>query len=104
MADIEDADKTVMELFSAQAAKNVTTLALVKTFDKMALRIAVVLSCILTGKTVFASIWKVIPIIGGVVSGGITMATFLLMCNKLKDRLHKSAETVSRDISLKIMK
>lgn len=104
MADIEDADKTVMELFSTQATKNVTTLALIKTFDKIALRVAVVLSCMLTGKTVFTSVWKVIPIIGGVVSGGITLATFLPMCNKLKNRLHKSAETISRDISLKVIK
>jgi hypothetical protein len=104
MADIEDADKTVMEIYSAQAAKDVAKLAAVKALDKTVLKIAVNLSYRLTGKTVFASIWKVIPIIGGVVSGGITLATFLPMCNKLKDRLHKSAETVSRDISLKVLK
>lgn len=104
MANIEDADKTVMEIYSAQATKDVATLAAVKALDKTVLKIAVKLSYMLTGKTVFASIWKVIPIIGGIVSGGITLATFLPMCNKLKERLHTSAETVSRDISLQVIK
>jgi hypothetical protein len=104
MANIESADKTVMEIYSVQATKDVVTMSAVKALDKTVLKTAVMLSYLLTGKTVFKSIWKAIPIIGGLVSGGITLATFLPMCGKLKERLHKSAETVSRDISLKVMK
>jgi hypothetical protein len=104
MADIEDADKTVTELFSSQVSKDIITLSLGKAFNKTILKIAVALSYRLTGKSVFKSVWKAIPIIGGVVSGGITLFTFMPMCNKLKDRLHKSTETVSRALSLKLIK
>lgn len=39
-------------------------------------------------KDVFAKgVSKVIPIIGGVISGGVTLATYAPMCLKLKDYL-----------------
>lgn len=104
MADIEDADKTVTELFSAQVSKDIIVFSLGKTFNKTIIKIAVALSYRLTGKTVFKSVWKAIPIIGGVVSGGITLFTFMPMCNKLKDRLHKSTETVSKALSLRLIR
>jgi len=92
MADIEEADKTVTELFSKEASQNVIGMALGKSLNKTVLQIALALSYRLTGKAVFKSVWKAIPVIGGVVSGSITLATFLPMCNKLKDRLHDSVE------------
>ena len=104
MADIEDADKTVTEIYSAQFSKEVTAITLGKVLNKTVLKIALALSYRLTGNTVFKSIWKVIPILGGVVSGGITLFTFLPMCNNLKARLHKSTETLTKGLSLKVLK
>jgi hypothetical protein len=102
MVDIEDADKTVLEIFSAQVKKEVTAAALGKLFNKTAMKITVALSYRLTGKSIFKSIWKVIPLVGGLVSGGITLFTFNPMCDKLKKKLHKSAETISKELSLKV--
>jgi hypothetical protein len=101
MTEVEDADKTITELFSSQVSKDVIKLTLGKAFNKTILKIAVALSYRLTGKTVFKSVWKAIPIVGGVVSGGLTLFTFMPMCNKLKDRLHKSTETISKELLLK---
>lgn len=104
MVEIEDADKTITEIFFAQVTKDVTTVALGKVFNKTVMKIAVALSYRLTGKSVFKSVWKAIPIMGGVVSGGITLFTFNPMCSKLKDKLHKSTETISKELSLKVIK
>lgn len=102
MVEVEDADKTVLEVFSAQVSKDVTALVLEKALNKIVLRIAVALSYRLTGKSVFKSIWKAIPVVGGVVSGGITYFTYSPMCNKLKEHLHKSTEVISKELSLKV--
>jgi hypothetical protein len=100
MAGIEGTDKTVVEIFSAQASKDITAAALGKLLNKTVMRIAVALSYLLTGKNVLKSVWKVIPFAGGVVSGGITLFTFKPMCNKLKEKLHKSTETTTKEVSL----
>ncbi|MDR2494693.1 MAG: hypothetical protein LBD24_05655 [Spirochaetaceae bacterium] len=100
MADIEDANVTVTELYASQVSKEVAAMAAGKAFNKTVLKVAVALSYRLTGKSVFKSIWKAIPIIGGVVSGGITLCTFLPMCNNLKARLHRSTETTTKMILL----
>jgi hypothetical protein len=94
MVEIEEADKTITEIYSKQVAKEITLLSLVKGLNKIVLEIAVVIAAKITGKSIFKSIWKVIPIIGGVVSGGVTLFTFSPMCNNLKDRLHQSAQTI----------
>jgi hypothetical protein len=104
MADIEDADKTVTEIFAAQVSKDMTAIALGKVFNKTIIRIAIALSYRLTGKSLFKSIWKAIPIVGGLVSGGITLFTFHPMCNNLKDRLHSSTETITRNLSTKLLR
>ncbi|MDR1095886.1 MAG: hypothetical protein LBL31_05810 [Spirochaetaceae bacterium] len=100
MAGIEGTDKTVVEIFSAQASKDVTAVALGKLLNKTVMRIAVALSYRLTGKSVLKSVWKVIPFAGGLVSGGITLFTFKPMCNKLKENLHKSMGTTTKEVSL----
>ena len=94
MVEIEEADKTITEIYSKQVAGEIALLGLVKMFNKDVLIIAVSLASKIIGKSVFKSIWKVIPIIGGVVSGGVTLFTFSPMCNNLKDRLHQSAQTI----------
>jgi hypothetical protein len=104
MVNIDEADKTVTEIYSAQVSKEAMAITLGKALNKGMLRIAAALSYRLTGKTVFKSIWKVIPIIGGVVSGRITLFTFLPMCNNLKARLHKSTETVTKELSKRVLR
>jgi hypothetical protein len=104
MADDEDASKTIKEIYSEQFKKGAAALIVGKAFNKMILRIAVFISYLLTGKTVLKSVFKVIPILGGVVSGGITLFSFKPMCDKLKDRMHDSTETVTSELSIKVSK
>jgi hypothetical protein len=104
MADDEDASKTIKEIYSEQFKKGTTALVLGKTFNKIILKIAVTISYLLTGKTVLKSVFKVIPILGGVVSGGITLFSFKPMCDKLKDRMHNSTETITKELSIKLIK
>jgi hypothetical protein len=103
MADNEDADKTINALYSEQFKKSAGTLVIGKAFNKIIMQIAVSISYILTGKTVLKSIFKVIPLLGGVVSGGITLFSFKPMCNKLKERMHKSTETITKEISTELL-
>jgi hypothetical protein len=94
MVEIEEADKTITEIYSKQVAQEIALLGLVKACNKSVLKIAVLLASKIIGKSIFKSIWKVIPIIGGVISGGVTLFTFSPMCDNLKERLHKSAQTI----------
>jgi hypothetical protein len=74
-----------------------------KAFNKIIMQIAVSISYILTGKTLLKSVFKVIPLLGGVVSGGITLFSFRPMCSKLKERMHESTETTSKELSTKLL-
>ena len=103
MADIEDAHTTVTEIYAGQVSKEVAGLVVGKALNKTVLKVAVTLSYRLTGKSLFKSLWKAIPIIGGVVSGGITLFTFLPMCANLKNRLRKSTETTTKALSLQVL-
>jgi hypothetical protein len=103
MADNEEADKTINEMYSEQFKKSAGTLVVGKAFNKIIITIAVSISYILTGKAIFKSIFKVIPLLGGVVSGGITLFSFKPMCSKLKERMHKSTETISKELSTKLL-
>jgi hypothetical protein len=71
-------------------------LTTVKLESRAVMRVAIALSSVLAGKTISKSVFKAIPIVGGIISGGITLFTFQPMCNKLKKRLHKSAEDASK--------
>jgi hypothetical protein len=102
MADDEDASKTIREIYSEQFKKGAAALVLGKAFNKIILKIAVVISYLLTGKTVLKSVFKVIPILGGFVSGGITLFSFQPMCDKLKERMHDSTETITKELSIKL--
>jgi hypothetical protein len=93
MCGIEEADKTVTQLYSAQVSQEIALMTVVKSMNKTVLKVAVALAYRLTGKTVFKSVWKAIPIIGGVVSGGITLFTFRPMCDKLRSKLHDSVKS-----------
>ncbi|MDR2518580.1 MAG: hypothetical protein LBD13_04110 [Spirochaetaceae bacterium] len=96
MADIEDANTTVTELYASQVSREMAAMAMGKALNKAALKTALALAYRLTGKSVFKSIWKAVPVLGGVVSGGITLCTFLPMCNNLKTRLHRSVEAAKK--------
>jgi hypothetical protein len=104
MADNEEADKTINKMYSEQFKKTAGTLVVGKAFNKIIMTIAVSISYILTGKTILKSVFKIIPLLGGVVSGGITLFSFKPTCNKLKERMHKSTETISKELSTKLLK
>jgi hypothetical protein len=93
MAGIDEADKTINEIIALQFKDKLGKITLGKILDKTAARIAVVIGLRLTKKSVFKSAFKALPIIGGLVSGGVTLLSFLPMCNRLKERLHSGIYT-----------
>ncbi|MBP5450076.1 MAG: hypothetical protein J6Y01_08190 [Spirochaetales bacterium] len=71
-----------------QIAKKVPKMALSKTgLYAIAKQVAKWLGVSLTKQSFGKGLSKVIPILGGILSGGITMATFMPMANKLKKYL-----------------
>ncbi|MDR1899373.1 MAG: hypothetical protein LBQ55_05135 [Treponema sp.] len=86
MAGIEEADKKMNELLMAQFAKKLGRITMGKILDKTVTRIAITIGLQLTKRNVFKAVLKTVPIIGGLVSGGITLLSFLPMCNNLKNK------------------
>jgi hypothetical protein len=92
MAGIEEANETMNKLMTAQFTKNLGKITLGKILDKTVIRIAIVIGLNLTKRSVLKSVAKVVPIIGGLVSGSVTLLSFLPMCNNLKN---KFSDTIS---------
>jgi hypothetical protein len=97
MAGIEEANKSMNELMVAQFTKNLGKITLGKILDKTVTRIAIVIGLNLTKRNIFKTAIKVIPIIGGVISGGVTLLSFLPMCNNLKNKFYDSINTAKKN-------
>lgn len=97
MAGIEEANKTMNELVTAQFTKNLGKITLGKILDKTVIRIAIVIGLNLTKRSVLKSVAKVVPIIGGLVSGSVTLLSFLPMCNNLKNKLSDTINTAKKN-------
>jgi len=92
---------------SKTAAKKIPQKALTKTFWYPILKkiVRVVTGKTLTKKAVGSAASKVIPIIGGVISGGLNFASMMPMANRLNDALDKatfdySDEEFEQDIEI----
>ncbi len=88
MFGVQGANKgvaTIAELATAKVAKSLAAKALTKTaYYPIVKSIATKLGANMT-KAIFAKgVSKVVPIVGGLVSGGLTYATFKPSCSKLK--------------------
>jgi hypothetical protein len=101
MAGIEEADKTMNELMTAQFTKSLGKITLGKILDKTVTRIAIVIGLNLTKGSVIKSAAKFVPLVGGLVSGGVTLLSFLPMCNNLKNRFCDSINTAKRNNIIK---
>ncbi|EPH13702.1 hypothetical protein HMPREF9713_00485 [Myroides odoratimimus CCUG 12700] len=88
------ANKAVVELskrFSVEFVKRVPQKALTKyAVYQLAKQIAKWVGVKMTKETFAKSVSKVIPLLGGVVSGGITYMTFKPMCKRLTAKLEES--------------
>ncbi|AJH15534.1 hypothetical protein [Myroides profundi] len=88
------ANKAIVELskrFSVEFVKRVPQKALTKyAVYQLAKQIAKWVGVKMTKETFAKSVSKVIPLLGGVVSGGITYMTFKPMCKRLTAKLEES--------------
>ncbi|MEG0283672.1 MAG: EcsC family protein [Erysipelotrichales bacterium] len=83
---------------SVQAMKKIPQKALTKTFYYPVLKKVLGLFGTKLTKTTFSKgVSKVIPVVGGVVSGGLNYASMKPMANKLKDELGKGLEYNEED-------
>jgi hypothetical protein len=99
MAGIDEANKAMNEVMEAQFSKKIKEIVIGKTLDKSVLRIAVRIGLQLTNKNIFKAVAKFLPLVSGIVSGGLTLFSFLPMCSNLKNRFHNSIENRFNSIS-----
>jgi hypothetical protein len=97
MAGIEEANNTMNDLMRAQFTKNLDKITLGKILDKTVTRITIVIGLNLGKRSVLKSAVKVIPIIGGLVSGSVTLLSFLPMCNNLKNKFSDTIHLAEND-------
>jgi hypothetical protein len=96
MSGVEAAKKALVKLFGETAmksvAKKIAAQALTKTwYYPIVKKIATIMGQRMT-KSIFArGVGKAIPILGGAISGGLTLATFKPMANKLQKHLSEMA-------------
>ena len=82
--------KTVSKMFAQATVKKLSSMALTKTaIYPIVKQIARMLGIQLTKQTFAKGVGKVIPVIGGFISGGLTAAVFLPSAYKLKDTLRE---------------
>jgi hypothetical protein len=96
MSGVGAANKVVGKLFGETAmravAKKIAAKALTKTwYYPIVKKIAALLGKNMVKATFAKGVSKVVPIIGGVISGGLTLATFKPMAHKLKKHLSTMA-------------
>ncbi len=92
MSGVGAANKAVAKLFGETAmravAKKVAAKALTKTwYYPLVKKIAAMLGQKMVKATFAKGVSKVVPILGGAISGGLTLATFKPMAHKLKSHL-----------------
>ncbi len=93
MGGITDAENALQDVISNQFSKKLAITTLGKVLDKTVVQIAGVIGRQLTQKSVGKIIAKVIPFVGGIMSGGMTFFSYYPMCNKLKRKLYGMVES-----------
>jgi hypothetical protein len=92
MAEIGEAENTLKEVVDEQFSKKLARITLGKILDKTIAHIAAVISFQLTKRSIGRVIAKAVPIVGGIVSGGMTLFSYMSMCNRLKNKLYDLIE------------
>jgi hypothetical protein len=98
MAGIGEAVETINEVMGEQLKNKMGKIALGKILDKTVTRIAVIISLRINKKTFFLAVFKATPLIGGLISGSVTLFSFNPMCNRLKGKLHGGVEILKKGI------
>ncbi len=84
----KEALKVASDLISKQIVKKLPQMALTKTaLYPIIKKIATMLGVKITKETFAKGVSKIIPILGGIISGGLTAVTFMPMAGKLKKYL-----------------
>ena len=104
MSSVGTANKVVGKLFGEVAmkavAKRVAAKALTKTwYYPIVKKIAAMLGQRMVKATFAKGVSKVVPVIGGAISGGLTLATFKPMAGKLKEHLSKMAHMTPEEFA-----
>ncbi len=81
---VQQAEKTVAKRIAAQALTKTMVYPVVK-------KVCQILGVQMTKQIFGRSVAKVVPVLGGAVSGGLTYVTFKPMCKKLRNELGKIA-------------
>jgi hypothetical protein len=104
MSGVSAANKVVAKLFGETAmkavAKRVAAKALMKTwYYPIVKKIAAMLGQRMVKATFARGVSKAVPILGGALSGGLTLATFKPMAHKLKKHLSKMAHMTPEEFA-----
>ncbi|MDR2516060.1 MAG: hypothetical protein LBC88_01615 [Spirochaetaceae bacterium] len=92
MAGVGEAEHTLNEVIDSQFNKTLAHITLGKILDKTVARIAAVIGVQLTKKSAGRIIARIVPFVSGIVSGGMTLFSYVPMCNRLKHKLYDSIE------------
>lgn len=104
MSGVGAANKVVVKLFGETAiravAKKIAAKALTKTwYYPIVKKIAAMLGQKMVKATFAKGVSKVVPILGGIISGGLTLATFKPMAHKLQEHLSNLAHMSPEEFS-----
>lgn len=90
-----NAIKSISKAFAVQVAKRLPKQALTKTFYYPLIKqIAKWLGVSLTKKSFSNGLSKVIPLLGGIISGGLTLATFYPSAKRLQKKLREQMDDI----------
>jgi uncharacterized membrane protein len=92
MGGIGDAENALQDIIRDQFSKKLTRTTIGKVLDKTTVHVAGIIGRQLTQKSVGGFIAKVIPLVGGIMSGGMTLFSYYPMCNRLKRKLYDIVE------------
>jgi hypothetical protein len=92
MSGIAEADTAFKELAAAQFNKKIGKITLGKILDKTITRVAVAIGVQLSKRGIIKAGIKAVPLVGGIVSGGMTFLQLKPMCDNLKNKLYDSIE------------
>ena len=93
MAGVEEADNALNEIAAEQFTKKMSKITMGKILDKTVTRVAVVIGVHLGKRSVLKIVTKAVPLVGGLLSGGMTFFSFKPMCNNLERKLYNTVET-----------
>ncbi|GHV47476.1 hypothetical protein FACS189499_05070 [Clostridia bacterium] len=104
MSGVSAANGIVAKLFGETAmkavAKNIANKALMKTcYYPIVKKIAALLGQRMTKEIFAKGVAKFVPVIGGVISGGVTLATFKPMAHKLQKHLSNLAHMSPKELA-----